>query len=165
MAIYEYWPSDDGTGYHIWFKYHESLVAAIKEVPFLYRSWDAEEKLWYVDNAWFKDACRYLDAAVARVAGSSQGAGRERKTNQKRVYEEQRREQRQDTWNRPTANSDPIAAAFRTLYLLPEAPLPVVKAVYRALALLRHPDTDGSHEQMRDLNLAYEKAAAFAAKR
>jgi len=42
------------------------------------------------------------------------------------------------------------------VHLLPDAPLPVVPAAYRAMALLVHPDRGGSHEQMVAVNKAYE---------
>jgi len=43
------------------------------------------------------------------------------------------------------------------LYLLPGAPLSVIHAAYRAVALLVHPDRGGSHERMVAVNRAYEE--------
>lgn len=42
------------------------------------------------------------------------------------------------------------------LHLLPSAPIQVVKAAYRALALIHHPDKGGSNDRMRELNAALE---------
>jgi hypothetical protein len=49
-----------------------------------------------------------------------------------------------------------IASPFQTLYLLPNAPLEVVKASYKALAKIHHPDARGSSEKMIEINRAYE---------
>lgn len=52
------------------------------------------------------------------------------------------------------ANSGPYAK----LYLLPDAPVEVVKASYRALASKYHPDLPGGDEaRMKELNLAVEE--------
>jgi len=42
------------------------------------------------------------------------------------------------------------------LYLLPTAPIEVVKAAYRALALIHHPDRGGDEEILKEINSAYE---------
>ena len=48
--------------------------------------------------------------------------------------------------------------AFATLYLLPNAPPEVVRASYKALAQLVHPDKPGGdHAAMQRLNEAYER--------
>jgi len=47
---------------------------------------------------------------------------------------------------------------YAKLHLLPSAPHEVVKAAYKALALIYHPDREGgSAEDFRDLKDAYEK--------
>lgn len=55
------------------------------------------------------------------------------------------------------ADSSPYAA----LWLRDGAPLDVVKAVYRALALRTHPDRGGSTEEMQRLNAAYEQIVSL----
>jgi hypothetical protein len=55
-----------------------------------------------------------------------------------------------------------VVSAFATLCLLPQAPLCVIQAAYRALAKLTHPDHSGDEVQMKHLNLAYEEARAWA---
>ncbi len=69
--------------------------------------------------------------------------------------------------SKPTARSvmAPLSereAAFRTLYLLPEAPLEVAKASFRALTLILHEDTGGSKEEMQKLNLAWSVVQVVA---
>jgi len=51
--------------------------------------------------------------------------------------------------------------AHEVLRVLPDAPLEVAEAAYRALAKDAHPDTGGSDERMKELNTALE---AFKAK-
>jgi curved DNA-binding protein CbpA len=43
---------------------------------------------------------------------------------------------------------------------LPSAPPEVVKAAYRALAVLNHPDKGGETEVMQRINAAYRRLAA-----
>ena len=50
------------------------------------------------------------------------------------------------------------ADAYATLYLVPGAPPQIVKAAYRELAKLHHPDTSGGETtKMQRLNEAYER--------
>jgi hypothetical protein len=49
-----------------------------------------------------------------------------------------------------------IASPFQTLYLLPNAPPEVVKASYKALAKIYHPDAQGDGEKMIAINRAFE---------
>ncbi len=54
-------------------------------------------------------------------------------------------------------NIDP----YQTLHLLPSAPPEVVRAAYKALATLHHPDKpSGDDEKMKAINRAYQQLAA-----
>ena len=55
----------------------------------------------------------------------------------------------------PTSPVDALAAAYAVLYLRPGAPAPVVKAAYRALAQVHHPDIGGDARVMARINAAY----------
>lgn len=55
-----------------------------------------------------------------------------------------------------------VEHAFAILYLRPDAPPQVVRAAYRALAPLNHPDTGGDEAAMTRLNLAHERALQWA---
>lgn len=46
---------------------------------------------------------------------------------------------------------------YRVLYLRPDAPPEVIRAAYRALANLYHPDKGGDGVRMAELNVAYEQ--------
>jgi hypothetical protein len=50
-----------------------------------------------------------------------------------------------------------VTDAFATLHLLPSAPPEVVRASYKALAQLVHPDKGGDVRAMQRLNEAYER--------
>ncbi len=57
---------------------------------------------------------------------------------------------------KPPQPPQSIASPSATLYLLPNAPLEVVKASYKALAKIHHPDAQGDSEKMIRINRAYE---------
>lgn len=48
----------------------------------------------------------------------------------------------------------------RILFIAVDAPIEIVKAAYRELAKVYHPDVGGSEEAMRELNEAYEACLA-----
>ncbi len=50
--------------------------------------------------------------------------------------------------------------AYQTLHLLPTAPAAVIKAAYKALAVLNHPDHGGDTAAMQRINDAFRKLAA-----
>ncbi len=58
--------------------------------------------------------------------------------------------------SRPPPPPQSIASPFQTLYLLPNAPPEVIKAAYKALAKIHHPDARGSSEKMIEINRAFE---------
>jgi hypothetical protein len=54
----------------------------------------------------------------------------------------------------PPAQS--LSSPFTTLHLLPSAPPEVIKAAYKALARIHHPDARGDAAKMIEINRAYE---------
>lgn len=50
---------------------------------------------------------------------------------------------------------DPVEQAYATLWLRSGAPEPVVRAAYRALAQMYHPDIGGDTALMARINAAY----------
>jgi hypothetical protein len=58
--------------------------------------------------------------------------------------------------NQPPQPQQTLASPYQTLYLLPDAPPEVVKASYKALAKIYHPDAKGSNDKMVAINRAYE---------
>ena len=53
--------------------------------------------------------------------------------------------------------SPTMTSSYRTLHLLPTAPSGVVKAAYRALVSIHHPDKGGDEKKFCDIQSAYEK--------
>jgi hypothetical protein len=46
--------------------------------------------------------------------------------------------------------------AYQVLHLLPSAPAPLIKAAYRELAKIKHPDHGGDDEEMKRINSAFD---------
>lgn len=66
-------------------------------------------------------------------------------------------------WGEKRQKADTYPSAIRTrddafiaLHLRPSAPPEVVKAAYKAMSLLHHPDRGGSTSTMQLINVAYE---------
>ncbi len=57
---------------------------------------------------------------------------------------------------RAARSPPPRAQAHATLFVTPDAPPEVIRAAYKALAMLYHPDLGGDSERMVELNRAYE---------
>ncbi len=57
--------------------------------------------------------------------------------------------------SRPPQPQSPVSP-FQTLYLLPNAPPEVVKASYKALSKIHHPDVQGDAEKMVEINRAFD---------
>jgi hypothetical protein len=118
-----------------------SAIAALKNyVDASYRAWRPATKSWCVDASaefemgeWLALCTAEFHAEVTRTHAKQQTYGRR---------------------NIAKPETDPFAA----LYLLPSAPVEVVKAAYRALATLHHPDHGGDVEKMKAINAAYSEA-------
>jgi len=61
-----------------------------------------------------------------------------------------------NAYEEPTKAAPVVSTPYEVLHLLPSAPREVVKAAYKALALLHHPDHGGDAELFKEINLAYE---------
>ncbi len=112
------------------FKY---AIENLKEIiPPVYRTYNPNSKTWTVTD-W-----AFLRDWVDDLSGKYQV------------------ETNLDELKNEPAPAQSIASPFQTLYLLPNAPLEVVKASYRALAKLHHPDVRGDSAKMIEINRAYE---------
>lgn len=56
-----------------------------------------------------------------------------------------------------TVNPEKNSSAFSVLFLKDDAPIEVVKAAYKALARMYHPDVGGDEEKMQKLNDAMDR--------
>lgn len=132
-----------------------SAVAAVKRLPAAWRQYDGDEQAWWIYGAGLREIAERehwpeLAAALAEIDGAE--------AQRERVHARRRSSK---------APADPLVPpatrqAFDVLYLQPSAPPDVVQAVYRVLARSAHPDAGGDHERMKAINLAYERARAFA---
>jgi hypothetical protein len=119
-----------------------AAIAALKNcVRPMDRAWRPATKSWCVDASaefemgeWLALCQSNFNAEVTRA--------------------KEKQKERREGRAAPKPAPDPFAA----LYLLPSAPVEVVKAAYRALATLHHPDHGGDAERMKIINAAYSEA-------
>jgi hypothetical protein len=117
-----------------------SIATLKRVVPPAYRSFDEVKKTWFVA----REAEAHLQTWLGYMR-ALHGA--------------------EVQWLEPEREHAPQASAlpdaYAALYLLPNAPPEVVKASYRALAHLFHPDKPGGDTQaMQRIVAAYEQLAA-----
>lgn len=131
-----------GFEYHPWrwtltFDYDPAMVEALKaNIPSRSRKWNPDLRQW-----WFKSD--QIDS-VERLARMYCG----------RVEYEQGRRSHQ--WGAsPHTGTSTLADAYQTLYVTPGAPPEVIRAAYRALSKLYHPDVGGDTAMMQKVNEAY----------
>lgn len=104
-----------------------------------YRSFNGYEKRWEVDASAIAQLTRWVRHVEHRY-----GAVVVVETDPGPEPQRDRR-QRQPS----------LKKSFAVLHLLPSAPPQVVKAAFKALSTIHHPDAGGSHAEMVALNLAY----------
>ncbi len=115
-------------------------------IPACFRNYDPQARRWLIQGVaydrllrWASDARKTLPAQVEwRYAGD----------------EEKR------AWTPPPPPRAQPSDPYSTLHLLPSAPAELVKAAYRTLAQLHHPDRGGDEEEMKAINEAYRRLAA-----
>lgn len=116
----------------LWTDYDPELVAAIKNrIPMRFRKWDGQRKCWLFMN----EAIREVLFITEQYCGTV--------------------EQVEDNATRDLSQED--VEAYMLLHVLPSAPKEVIRAAYKAMALLAHPDRGGSTAQMQAINSAYQR--------
>jgi hypothetical protein len=129
--------TDGGCGVKIFAADTNAFTYAISElkgiIPVAFRNYDPTKKTWIITD-W-----ECLDEWIGELRS---------------VYEIET-EYDNEQPNRPPPPQS-IASPFQTLYLLPNAPMEVVRASYKALAKIHHPDARGNSEKMIEINRAYE---------
>ena len=111
-----------------------------------YRYYDPGTRKWVVGEPATESFRHWLSYARATFGAQVQWIGE--------TYEDPEAE-----WTPPKPKpkaGDP----YQTLHLLPSAPPEVVKAAYKALATLHHPDKGGETEVMQRINDAYGRLLA-----
>lgn len=113
-------------------------IAALKDaIPADYRTFDGDTKSWRITTAGREG----FDGWLAYM----------------RAFHKATIE-----WTEASAKDTPSSSpdVFAALHLLPSAPPEVVRASYKALAQIHHPDAGGTHEAMLKINEAYRQLAA-----
>ncbi len=115
------------------FKYRAEVVQAIKDfIPAPGREYLPGERAWLISPGWVHSALDTLRWYFDEV---------------------QLIEHDQPSTPTPIRKTD---QDFATLYLLPGAPAEIIRAVYRELARLHHPDKGGQTAKMQAINAAYQ---------
>jgi hypothetical protein len=129
--------TDGGCGVKIFAADTNAFTYAVSElkgiIPVAFRNYDPTKKTWIITD-W-----ECLDEWISELRS---------------VYEIETEYDDEQPSRPPPPQS--IASPFQTLYLLPNAPMEVVKASYKALAKIHHPDARGNSEKMIEINRAYE---------
>jgi hypothetical protein len=129
--------TDGGCGVKIFAADTNAFTYAVSElkgiIPVAFRNYDPTKKTWIITD-W-----ECLDEWISELRS---------------VYEIETEYDDEQPSRPPPPQS--IASPFQTLYLLPNAPPEVIKAAYKALAKIHHPDARGNSEKMIEINRAYE---------
>jgi len=123
--------------------YNEEFITCFKNtIPWKKRSWNKQEKCWFVDKFFkpivlslLEEHYDYVDIQISEDVKI------------KDLEEEIRRLKRKSGSH---ADYD-----YNFMGLLPTAEDEVVKVAYKKLTLMNHPDRDGSERYMKDLNIVY----------
>jgi hypothetical protein len=112
------------------FDYDREMIEALKErIDYRQRRWNADAKQW-----WFtEDAVRHILFLAEQFCGTVDFVD--------------------DVAERDLSEED--IQAYMLLHLLPSAPKAVIRAAYKAMAMLAHPDRGGDVLQMQVINAAY----------
>lgn len=163
------------------------VLEEIKDLPLWDRQYFPDEKCWWIDESavekispLFANADLYFKATskpdkdtgemarlrsevdmLQQMVRSLQATNAEKTKLLAKAYEDM------EWLKRKAANASPAVPkttvqSFTELYLLPSAPLSVVKASFKTLAQVYHPDHGGNHQKMVALNAAYALALKYA---
>ncbi len=129
--------TDGGYGVKIFAADTNAFTYAISElkgiIPVAFRNYEPAAKTWVITD-W-----ECLDEWIGELRS---------------VYAVETEYDDEQPAQKPPAQS--IASPFATLHLLPSAPPELVKAAYKTLARIYHPDMRGDSAKMIEINRAYE---------
>jgi hypothetical protein len=119
------------------------LIESLKSfVPPHLRRYSPAVRQWHITRAATKSVYRWLQFAEERVSAEVEWSFDEGK--------------KWDEWTPPPRAKQSSPDAYVTLHLLPSAPPELIKAAYRTLAILNHPDHGGDTGAMQRINSAYQ---------
>jgi hypothetical protein len=121
-----------------------------RSVPPNLREFEPDSKTWFVSTA----GRTYLDAWLGHMSVAHSASVEWLSTD----------ETSSDAHEHARKPHKPAKVdAYTTLYLLPDAPVEVVKAAYKALAVLHHPDKPtGDTRRMQEIVAAYKQLSPAA---
>jgi hypothetical protein len=123
----------DGLSYRVTFPFDRIVVDAIKaDVPAHSRTYDPDEKAWYIAVAYQRIIRQLLEAVFIEVEMDSE---------------------RRSTCTPPPSDRAP-RTEYTVLHLLPSAPPELVESAYKCLSRMHHPDAGGTTTTMQELNSA-----------
>lgn len=153
------WADTNGR-FGLCFDYDEGAVDQVKALPPHLRKWDPHLKVWWIFTQaqayrLAEIAAAYLDLEVEHYLSRPDWLKDRAAWIQGRGWE-------RDRFHRPPGEEEPKkksskATAWTVLHLRDDAPAELVKAAYRVLARIHHPDAGGDPEQMKRINNAYEE--------
>jgi hypothetical protein len=121
----------DGS-HRVTFPFDRDVVEGIKNiVPVHSRTYDPDEKAWYIAPAYFVPVRNLLTATFMQV---EMDADREPFT--------------------PPPSDRAPRTEYTILHLLPSAPPELVESAYKCLSRMHHPDAGGTTTTMQELNSA-----------
>ncbi len=132
--------------------FREALEGFKWWVPAYHRNYNSAWKTWYCKpeaypqlHEWIKQV---REAFGAKIEGMEGPWTEYRKPNWQGSYDAPppRKERRVESEHE----------AYQVLHLLPSAPAPLIKAAYRELAKIKHPDHGGDDEEMKRINSAFD---------
>lgn len=154
-------------GIYVYSPYDALFVQQLKDtVPFDFRQWDGDERRWYVFESYAEQVVELVKEYWPSVDLSDyepdaqpfwqQSDDRESQRGRgnwgyRRAENQQRSQSQWSTPNGPSPTTDHAA-----LYVTADAPAVVIRAAYKALATLHHPDKGGTTAQMQKINQAYD---------
>jgi hypothetical protein len=123
------------------------------------RTYDPQSRQWHIDNDAQTEFDRWITYLRTVLAAKIEWQHAEPKEEQAGGWREGEKRQRQ--WPPAGYRTQPTREELcARLHLLPDAPAEVVKAAYKALAQLNHPDKGGDTARMQELNEAFRLLAA-----
>jgi hypothetical protein len=138
------------SGYHVTFRggNFSPCVSTLKEFIHAYsRSYEPTTRKWFIDEDAYAQLFQWLDYAHAEL-----GARVEWQTSSDRTREKP---------PEPPPAKPKTIDPYAVLHLRETAPPELVRAAFKCLATIFHPDKPtGDEEKMKELNSAYRRLAA-----